>query len=411
MELQEYLEKRKEIASMSRGDVFDKVKEFVGPLYQFMEIGWYPYFKPFEKAEGKIAYLEGKEIKMFGSNNYTGLASSEEVLNAIKEAVDKIGPSATGSRFLNGNLRIHHELEEELAEFVGKERALVFATGYQTNVGTISCLLSKNDVAILDELDHASIIDGVRLSRADKVVFKHNDMKDLENKLKEIQSNKGKVIIVDGLFSMEGDIADIPGIVEIARKYHARVLVDEAHSIGVFGPNGEGVVAEFGLTDEVDLITGTFSKSLSSQGGFTAGDKDVIEYVKHNGRAMIFSASLTPANTAAALAALKILKREPWRAKKVRENGDYVREKFQEVGIDVGLSVSPIIPIIIGAPEKTIFFWQELLKRGIYVNPVFPPAVPPDRSMLRVSVMATHTKEDLDYLVEAVKEVRNLIMV
>ncbi len=409
MELQEYLEKRKEITSKSAGDVFDKVREFVTPLYQFMEIGWYPYFKPFERAEGKIAYLEGREIRMFGSNNYTGLASHEEVIESIKRAVDEIGPSATGSRFLNGNLRIHHQLEEELAEFIGKEKALVFATGYQTNVGTISCLLSKNDVAILDELDHASIIDGVRLSRAEKVVFKHNDMDDLRNKLREIPEDRGKLIIVDGLFSMEGDIANVPDIVELARKYNARVLVDEAHSVGVFGPNGEGVVAEYGLMEEVDIITGTFSKSLSSQGGFTAANRDVIEYIKHNGRSMIFSASLTPANTAAALAALRVMRREPWRVRQVRENGDYVREKFIEMGIDVGLSVSPIIPVIIGAPEKTIFFWQELLKRGIYVNPVFPPAVPPDRSMLRISVMATHTREDLDYLIEAVREVKNLL--
>ncbi len=409
MELQEYLEKRKEITSMSNGDVFTKVKEYVGPLYQFMEIGWYPYFKPFERAEGKTAYLEGREIKMFGSNNYTGLASHHRVIEAIKKAVENIGPSATGSRFLNGNLRIHHQLEEELAGFVGKEKALVFATGYQTNVGTISCILSKNDVAILDELDHASIIDGVRLSKAGKIVFKHNDMDDLKRKLREVPIEKGKLIIVDGLFSMEGDIANIPDIVELAKKYNARVLVDEAHSIGVFGPSGEGVVAEYGLTGEVDIITGTFSKSLSSQGGFTAAERDVIEYIKHNGRAMIFSASLTPANTAAALAALHIMKDEPWRARKVRENGDYVREKFMEMGIDVGLSVSPIIPIIIGAPEKTIFFWQELLKRGIYVNPVFPPAVPPDRSMLRVSVMATHSTEDLNYLIEAVREVKKLL--
>ncbi len=409
MKLEEYLEKRKEITSISRGDIFDKVKEYVGPLYQFMEIGWYPYFKPFERAEGKVAVLEGREIKMFGSNNYTGLASDKRVVESIQKAVEEIGPSATGSRFLNGNLKIHHELEGELADFIGKESALVFATGYQTNVGTISSILSKNDIAILDELDHASIIDGVRLSRAQKVVFKHNDMDDLKRVLEELPVNKGKLILVDGLFSMEGDIAPVPDIVDLAKKYNARVLVDEAHSIGVFGPHGEGVVAEFGLTDDVDIITGTFSKSLSSQGGFTASNRDVIEFIKHNGRAMIFSASLTPANTAAALTALRIMREEQWRVKKVRENGDYVRDRFREMGIDVGLSVSPIIPIIIGNPEKTLFFWQELLKRGIYVNPVFPPAVPPDRSMLRVSVMATHTKDDLDYLIESVREVKKLL--
>ena len=409
MEVQEFFDQRKELISTSNGDIFDKLSA-VEPIKQFKDMGIYPYFKSFENAEGRFATIDGRKIMMFGSNNYSGLGEDERIKEAVKKGVDKYGVSATGSRFLNGNLSIHEELEKEVASFVNKEAALVFGTGYQTNLGAISSIISKNDVIILDEYSHASIIDGARLSRGETKFFKHNDMDDLIKVLKSIPGTKGKLIAADGLFSMEGDIAPIDKLFEIAKKYDARTLIDEAHSIGIYGENGKGLVYQYGLSKEIDIITGTFSKSLTSQGGFVAADKDVIEFIKHFGRAMIFSASLTPANTSAALESLKILQKEGFRAEKVRKNGDLLREELIKTGVNTGESVSPIVPIITGDPQKTIAFWQLLFSKGFYVNPVFPPAVPPDRSMLRVSVMATHTEEDILSFVNAVKEIKNEIM-
>lgn len=380
-------------------DIFDKCARFV-EADKVKEEGLYPYFRPIASAEDTEVIIEGKKVLMFGSNNYLGLTVHPEVKEAAQKAIEKYGTGTCGSRFLNGTLEIHLELERKLADFMKKERALVFSTGYQTNLGTISALASKEDVIITDKWDHASIIDGTRLSFGEIRRFKHNDMKDLERVLKSVPDNKGKLIVIDGLFSMEGDIADLPGIVELAKKYDARVMVDDAHAIGVLGENGRGTAEHYGLEDEVDLVMGTFSKSIASLGGFIAGKEYVINYIQHFARSLIFSASMPPANVAAVSAALDIIINEPERRQKLWDNTHRMLNGLKSMGYDTGLSQTPVIPVIVGDDMKTFMFWRELLDNGVYVNPVISPAVPPGRQLLRISMMATHTEEQIDRALE-----------
>ncbi len=385
-------------------DLFEKMRGGLERVENARQAGLYPYFIPLTNNEGSESYIGDHRLIMIGSNNYLGLTMHPKVRQAAIDAIHKYGTSCSGSRFLNGTLELHLELERRLAEWVGKEAALVFSTGYQTNVGTISGLIQRGDYVITDKEDHASIIDGCRLSYGTMKRFIHNDMASLERVLASLPEEGGRLVVVDGVFSMGGDIAPLPELVELCKQYGARLMVDDAHSIGVLG-GGRGTAAHFGLTDEVDLIMGTFSKSFASLGGFIAGDKDVIEYVKHTARSFIFSASIPPANAAAALAALEVMQEEPERIAQVNENGAYMRRRYREMGFDIGKSETPIIPIIIGDDDKTLKAWRMLFDRGVYTNPVLPPAVPPKLSLLRTSYIATHTREQLDRVLEIMEGV------
>lgn len=377
-------------------DIFQKTKDFT-TAKEAQEAGLYPYFLPLTSSEGTVAIHNGKRIIMCGSNNYLGLTNHPKVQEAAQKAVDEYGTSCTGSRFLNGTLEMHLELEKKLAAWVGMEAALVFTTGMQANLGAISAIIGRHDVAVLDKFDHASIVDGVRLSNGKFRRFQHNDGESLERALSSVDEESGAMVIVDGLYSMEGDLADLPEIVPICKKYGARIMVDDAHAIGVVG-GGRGTAAHFGMTDDVDLIMSTFSKSFASVGGFIAGDQDVIHYIQHHARSLIFSASLPPSNTAAALAALEVMQEEPERVEQVNRNADKMRQGFQCLGFDTGASVTPIIPIIVGDDTLTFVFWKALLENGVFVNPVISPATPPGRQLLRTSYMATHTEEQLDFV-------------
>jgi len=375
-------------------DIFDKAAGFT-QAKEAIELGIYPYFRALSDSEGTTATFEGKEVVMLGSNNYLGLTTDPRVRAAAKDALDRYGTSVTGSRFLNGTLELHLELDRRLAKFVDKEAALVFSTGYQTNVGTISAIVGKGDYVIIDKDAHACIVDGCMLSRGEMKRFRHSDITSLEKVLAELPAEAGKLVIVDGVYSMGGDVAPLPEIVAICKRYGARVMVDDAHGIGVTG-HGRGTAAHFGLTDQVDLIMGTFSKSFASIGGFIAGDKDVIHYIQHHARALIFSAALPAPAAAAALAALEIMETEPERVARLWENADYMREGLRDIGYDIGQSNSPIIPVIIRDQFRTILAWRALIDEGVYTNPVIPPGVPPNLSLLRTSYMATHTREHLD---------------
>jgi 8-amino-7-oxononanoate synthase len=379
-------------------DIFDKCTDYTYAK-EAMQGGFYPYFIPFSENEGTEVEYEGRRIIMCGSNNYLGLTTHPKVRKAAQDAIDRYGTSCTGSRFVNGSLDLHEELEAELAEFVGKEAALVFATGMQVNLGTISALVGRGDTVILDKYDHASIVDGARLGWGETKRFRHNDMEDLEHVLASIPGERGKMVVVDGLYSMEGDIAFLPEIVPLCKRYDARLMVDDAHSIGVLG-KGRGTAAHFGLTNEVDLIMGTFSKSLASIGGFIAGSEDIIHYIKHFGRAFIFSASISPPNASAARAALQVIGEEQGRVQRVNDIGEKMRKRYTQLGFDIGSSVTPIIPILIGDDLRTAIAWKHLFDNGVYVNCVVEPAVPPGRQLLRTSYMATHTDEQLDYVTE-----------
>ena len=381
-------------------DIFAKVAEFT-EAKEAIEGGYYPYFLPLDENEGTEVDYQGHRLIMCGSNNYLGLTTHPKVREAAIEAIRKYGTSNTGSRFLNGTLRLHKELEEELADFVGKEAALVFSTGYQTNLGTIQAVVGREDVVVLDRADHASIVDGAILSQGRIVRFKHNNLQDLERVLSKVDPKRGRLVVVDGIYSMDGDIAPLPEMIEVCKKYNARLMVDDAHSMGVLGPQGNGTAAHFGVTDGVDLIMSTFSKSFASLGGFIAGDADTVQYIQHFGRSMIFSASIPAANAAAARAALKIMKEEPERRERLRAIAKRVKGELTNMGYDTGTSETPIIPIIIGDHMKTIFVWKRLFDEGVFVNPVLPPAVPPNRSLLRTSYMATHTDEQIDRVLEA----------
>ncbi len=375
-------------------DIFEKCGQFT-EAKDAIAGGYYPYFIPFTDNEGSIATIQGHRVLMCGSNNYLGLTIDPRVRQAAIDAVARYGTSCTGSRFLNGTLEMHEQLEQELAEYVGKEAALVFSTGMQTNLGTISALVGRKDVVVLDKDDHASIVDGAKLSYGDTKRFRHNDVADLERVLASIPEDKGALVVVDGLFSMGGDIAPLPEIIPVCKKYGARLMVDDAHALGVLG-GGRGTAAHFGVTDGVDLIMSTFSKSFASLGGFIAGDEDVIHFIKHFARSFIFSASIPPANAASALAALRIMRDEPERVEHLIANGAKMRAGFKALGFNIGSSVTPVIPILIGDDMRTIYFWKALFDAGVFVNPVLCPAVPEGQQLLRTSYMAIHTEEQLD---------------
>jgi len=384
-------------------DLFDKCRSFT-EAREAQEAGFYPYFIPLTDSEGTEVTVGDHHLIMIGSNNYLGLTTHPKVRQAAIEATEKYGTSCTGSRFLNGTLELHVELEHELAEFMETEAALVFPTGYQTNVGTISALVGRHDFVITDKEDHASIIDGCNLSLGEVRRFGHNDMEHLERVLSRLPDDAGKLVVVDGVFSMGGDLAPLPDVVPLCKAYDARLMVDDAHAIGVVG-KGRGTAAHFGLNDEVDLVMGTFSKSFASLGGFIAGDDDVIHYIQHHARSLIFSASMSPANTAAALAALEVMREEPDRIERVNQIAKTMRTEFRTMGFDVGNTVTPIIPVIIGEDMPTIIAWKALYEAGIYTNPVIAPAVPSGSSLLRTSYMATHTDEQLDRVLSTFQEV------
>ena len=375
-------------------DLFEKCWQYTAAK-DVQAAGLYPYFIPLTDSEGTEVTVGDHRLIMIGSNNYLGLTTHPAVRQAAIEAIRRYGTSCTGSRFLNGTLELHLELERRLAEFVGTEAALVFSTGYQTNVGTISALVGRGDFVVTDKDDHASIVDGCRLAFGEMRRFRHNDMAHLERVLTKLPQEAGKMVVVDGVFSMGGDIAPLPEIVPLCQKYGARLMVDDAHAMGVVG-GGRGTAANFGLTDQVDLTMGTFSKSFASLGGFIAGAEDVIHYIQHNARSLIFSASMPPANAAAALASLEVMQEEPERIARVNQIGERMRAGFRKLGFDVGDSETPIIPVIIGDDTRTFIAWKSLYEAGVYTNPVISPAVPPELALLRTSYMATHTDEQLD---------------
>jgi 8-amino-7-oxononanoate synthase len=377
-------------------DLFDKCYEFTRAK-EAMRDGYYPYFMPLDDTEGNVVTMGDKKLVMAGSNNYLGLTTHPKVRQAAMGAVEKYGTSCTGSRFLNGTLALHHELDHRLAEFIGKEAALCFSTGYQTNLGTISALVGRGDVAITDKEDHASIIDGCMLSLGTMKRFRHNDMDHLKHVLETSKDAKGILVVVDGIYSMGGDIAPVPELVELCKRYGARLMVDDAHSLGVLA-NGHGTAAHFGLTDEVDLVMGTFSKSFASLGGVIAGDEHIIHYIQHHARSMIFSASMPASNVAAVLAAVEVIETEPEWVERLWDNAHYMLEGFKRLGYDTGPSQTPIIPIMIGDDFRTLGLWMGLFEEGVYTNPVISPGVPPGGQRLRTSYMATHTREHLDWV-------------
>ncbi len=370
-----------------------------------MQAGIYPYFRAIESEQDTVVHINGKEVLMFGSNSYLGLTNHPKVKEAAKAAIDKYGTGCAGSRFLNGTLDIHIKLEEKLAGLVKKEGALCYSTGFQVNLGVVSLLAGRNDYLLLDELDHASIIEGSRLSFSKVLKYDHNNMAALEGKLKLCEKDRIKLIVVDGVFSMEGDIVKLPEIVELAQKYDASIMVDDAHSLGILGENGSGTSSHFGLTDNVDLIMGTFSKSFASLGGFIAADKEVINFIKHNSRSLIFSASMTPASVAAVLASIEIMETEPERIKHLWEMTALALSGFKSAGFDTGKSETPIIPLFIRDDIKALKLTQELLKEGVFVNPVVSPAVPKEDCLIRYSLMATHTKEQVEISIEKITKV------
>jgi 8-amino-7-oxononanoate synthase len=382
------------------------VKKLHGKIAQFQvanmlrERGLYPYFRPIESAQDTEVIIDNKRVLMFGSNSYLGLTNHPKIKEASKKAIDKYGTGCAGSRFLNGTLDIHIELENRLASYVGKEATVLFSTGYQVNLGVLSCVTGRNDYIILDEYDHACIIDGSRLSFSKVIKYAHNDMADLERKLSILPEDAVKIIAVDGIFSMEGDIVKLPKIVELADTYGANIMVDDAHSLGVIGNKGAGTASHFNLTNEVDLIMGTFSKSLASLGGFIASDQDTIDYIKHRARSLMFSASMPPGSVASVIAALDIIETEPERIEKLWDNTNYAMKLLLEEGFDLGPTESPILPIYVRDNEKTFAVTKHLQASGVFVNPVVSPAVPSDSSLLRFSLMATHTFEQIDEAVE-----------
>ncbi len=375
--------------------------------YEFTEAetarssGIYPYFKPITRSQGSKVYIGGRELLMMGSNNYLGLANDPRLKEAAEQVVERYGTSCSGSRFMNGTLDLHEELEGQLAEFVGRESAVCFSTGYQTNLGALSALLGRGDHVISDKFNHASILDGIFLADGTKKKvtlhrYKHNNAADLERILQHIPEDAAKLIVTDGVFSMEGDIAELPKIMELARRYRAGVYIDEAHAIGVIGNTGKGTAEHHGMDQQPDLVMCTFSKSFGSIGGFVAGSSILMDYIKHFARSLIFSASMPPANIAAVMKALEIMKQEPERITSLQENARKLREGFTSIGFNIGHSETAIIPLVISDNQKTFMFWKALFDRDIYVNPVIHPAVPPNRSLIRCSCMSIHTDEELD---------------
>jgi len=383
-------------------DLFEKINK--DPTLRVVRVakeqGFYPYFKPLSTTEGTEVVIDGKRLIMIGSNNYLGLTTHPAVREAAIDAIAEYGTSCTGSRFLNGTLEIHKELERRLATFLGKEAALIFGTGYQANLGALTALLGKDDVAIADKEIHASLVDALNMAGCKLKRYRHNDLPDLERLLQE-NEDASKMVIMDGVYSMGGDLAPLTEITDLAKKYNARVYLDDAHGIGVMGEGGRGTHFHFNRVNEVDIVMGTFSKSFASLGGVVAGNKDVIEYIQHKARSLIFSASMPPANVATVMACLDIVEADPDYPKRVHRNAAKVRDALRSMGFDCGESVTPVVPVMIGSDMNTVFAWRACFDAGIYVNPVLPPGVPPNKSLLRTSYMATHTDEQLDRVIEA----------
>lgn len=386
------------------GQLQERYKSYRIPQ-KYMAEGVYPYFREITSKQGTEVEMAGHKVLMFGSNAYTGLTGDQRIIDAAKKALDKYGSGCAGSRFLNGTLDLHVQLEKELAEYIGKDETLCFSTGFFVNSGVLAVVVGRGDYIICDDRDHASIVDGRRLSFARQLHYKHNDMEDLENILKGLPHEAVKLIVVDGVFSMEGDLANLPKIVELKHKYNCSIMVDEAHGLGVFGKEGRGVCDHFGLTDEVDLIMGTFSKSMASIGGFIAGDKDTINYLRHTVRTYIFSASNTPAATAAALEALHIIKKEPERIEKLWKVTNYALKRFREEGFEIGETESPIIPLYVHDVDKTFQVTKLAFDNGVFINPVIPPACAPQDTLVRFALMATHTEEQVERGVQILTKV------
>jgi 8-amino-7-oxononanoate synthase len=385
-------------------DVFQKCFDFKD-ADAVRDSGFYPYFRMIGSGQDPVVTMDGQRVIMLGSNNYLGLTNHPEIKLAAAAALESYGTGTAGSRFLNGTLDIHVELEEKLAQFMGRDAALTFSTGFQVNLGVIASLVQRKDVVILDNLDHACIIDGARLSFGRVLKYPHNDMDALEERLRSVDDDRSKLIVVDGVFSMEGDLADLPQIVELKNKFDARLMVDDAHGIGVMGEHGRGTMDHFGLEDEADLVMGTFSKSLAAVGGFVVGDGKVIDFIKHNARSLMFSAAPPPASVASVIKALEIIEREPDRRKRLWENTDYMKREFSTMGYDTGDSASPVIPLVVGDDMTAFKMTFRLQEEGVFANPVVSPAVPEGRAMMRTSYMATHTRDHLDGALEAFRKV------
>ncbi|WP_396588555.1 aminotransferase class I/II-fold pyridoxal phosphate-dependent enzyme [Bermanella sp. R86510] len=393
------------INEKTSNDPFQKAYDF-DSIALMKQLNCYAYYQTIDQNEGPEAIVNGKTVTMLGSNNYLGLTIDKRVRQSAVDAINQFGTSLTGSRLLNGTHALHEELEKELAQFLNKEAALVFTTGYQANIGITTALAGKNDYLLLDKFNHASITDGADLAKGKTVYYKHNDMDDLEHVLQSIPQECGKIIMVDGVFSMEGDLCDLPNVNRLAKKYGARLVVDDAHGVGVIGEAGRGTANHFNIENDVDLIAGTFSKALASIGGFVAGDKAVIESIKHFGRSVLFSASLPPASVAAALTSLRILQQEPERVTRLNDNADYMREQLIERGFHIGPSTTPIIPIIVGEDIKALTLWRELLAKGLYVNAVIYPAVGKNQALLRTSYTSEHTREHLNKALDTLTEMK-----
>jgi 8-amino-7-oxononanoate synthase len=378
--------------------LFEKCRTFTRAR-EVQAAGLYPYFKPITEAEDTVVVIEGQEKVMMGSNNYLGLTQHPSVLEAARNALERLGSGCTGSRFLNGTLDLHEQLEAQLAQFFGKEAALVFSTGYSANLGLISGLVGRGDLVLIDKLDHASIVDGAKMSFGETHRFAHGNLEQLERLLRKYEG-RGILVVVDGVYSMEGDIADVPGLVKLTQRHGAALAVDDAHAVGVLGPRGDGTAAHYGVADETDIIVGTFSKSLASIGGFVAGSETVIHYLKHHSRPLIFSAALPPSNTAGVLAALALLQAEPERRERLWENTRRFQDGCRSLGFDIGPTKTPIVPVLIGTLEDTFQFWRKLFDAGVFTNPVVPPAVPPESCRLRASLMATHTFDQVDFALD-----------
>ncbi len=388
--------------------IFQKCYDFTEAI-EARQVGIYPYFKPIEGSRGSKVIIEGRELFMAGSNNYLGLALDPEVREASIKAIEKYGTSCSGSRFMNGTLSLHEELEERLAEFTGRQAALCFTTGYQTNLGSISALVGRGEHVLTDKFNHASIMDGIFLTlglnrNVNVHRFKHNNLEDLEKKLSNIPSEESKLIVTDGVFSMEGDIVKLPEMRALADKYRVGVYLDEAHAIGVIGKTGRGTTEYYGSRNLADLIMCTFSKAFGSIGGFVAGEERIIDYIKHTSRPLLFSASMPPANIAAVIAALDIIEREPQRVLRLQQIARRMIQGFTDLGFNIGTTETAIVPLIIGDNQKTFLFWKNLFERGVYVNPVISPGVPPNRALIRTSYMATHTDEELDQILEIAEQ-------
>jgi 8-amino-7-oxononanoate synthase len=392
------------VRSRAESPLLDKCAQFTRAR-ELEALGLYPYFKEISDSEDTMVTIEGRERVMLGSNNYLGLTHHPKVLEAAEKALNLYGSGCTGSRFLNGTLDLHTRLEADLAEFMEKEACMVFSTGYSANLGLITGLVARNETVFLDKLDHASIVDGAQLSFGEAVRFRHTDLDDLEHKLEQHSSDHGALIIVDGVYSMDGIIANVPELVRVADKFGVVLAIDDAHSIGVLGPNGDGTAAHFGLKNEVDIVVGTFSKSFASVGGFVAASEQIIHYLRHHSRTFIFSAALPPASTASVQAALEVMQQEPERRENLWQNTRRWQVGLENLGFDTGETQTPVVPVIVGELEDTFLFWCKLFDAGVFTNPVVPPAVPESKCRLRTSLMATHSFEQIDFCLEAIERV------